>query len=79
MLLCAFADEGAKESSIWYSRAVRAGFVCVCVCVCVCTAPPARTEMIYHNVRVPHFNLFQKRSITACKYRIEIYFVLSHA
>ncbi len=39
VLLCAFADEGTKESSIWYSRALRAElwlFVCVCVCVWVC-------------------------------------------
>ncbi len=41
VLLCAFADEGAKESSIWYSRAVRA------VCVCVCAA---QTQMIYHSM-----------------------------
>ncbi len=37
LLLCAFADEGAKESSIWYSRALQAElwlFVCVCVRVC---------------------------------------------
>ncbi len=67
VLLCAFADEGAKESSICYSRAVAS---------CVCAPPPARTEMIYHNARVPHLNLFQKMSITVCKYRIEIYFVL---
>ncbi len=33
LLLCAFADEGEKERSIWYSCAVRAElwhFVCVC-------------------------------------------------
>ncbi len=42
MLLCAFADEGVKESSIWYPRAVRVElWLCVCVCVCVCAVPPA--------------------------------------
>ncbi len=61
LLLCAFADEGAKESSIWYSRAVQAELA-FCVYVSVCAA---RTEMIYHNAQVPHLNLFQKRSVAA--------------
>ncbi len=65
----------------WWRRERKLNFVLMCcpslaVVFCVCAA---RTEMIYHSAWVPHLNLFQKRSITACKYRIEIYFVLSHA
>ncbi len=44
LLLCAFADEGEKKRSIWYSCAVRAE-----LWLFVCAVPPVRTEVIYHN------------------------------